>query len=330
MKYKDYYQILGVERDASLDDIKKAYRKLAHRYHPDVSKDKQGEEKFKEVAEAYGTLKDPEKRREYDALGRHAEGESFTPPPEWRQHFGAESGNFEDVDLADLFAAFGAARGQSPFGAGRGRGHAQRAGMGEQGGRFAFPGEDYEVSASVALERLFTGGEIEVTVQMPGRDAQGPPHRTAHTYRINIPKGATDGQRLRLPGKGGEGVGGGPPGDLYVVLKAAPHALYRLHGRDISLDLPLTPAEAALGATVQLPTPGGTVELKVRPGTSSGRRLRLTGRGLPKPDGGAGDLYAEVRIEVPATLDEAARTAYETLAKASPFDPRKHWQGAGK
>jgi curved DNA-binding protein len=320
MKYKDYYKILGVERSATTADIKKAYRKLAHLYHPDVSKDAQGEEKFKEVAEAYATLKDTEKRKEYDELGSHASGEQFTPPPEWREHFGAQGANFDDVDLADLFSAFGSRAG-SPAGG--------RAGS-TRGGRsrgFQMPGQDYEVATQVPLERLYAGGEIDVGIELPEQDEQGLPRRVPRTFRINVPKGATDGQRLRLPGKGGQGTHGGPPGDLYVKLMMAPHPLYRLQGRDISMDLPLAPWEAALGASIALPTPGGTVELTIKPGTTSGRRLRLSGRGLPAPGGGAGDLYVEVRVDVPQMLDSEERKLFEQLAKESKFNPRRHWAG---
>jgi curved DNA-binding protein len=320
MKYKDYYKVLGVERSATTADIKKAYRKLAHLYHPDVSKDAQGEEKFKEAAEAYATLKDPEKRREYDELGSHAAGEQFTPPPQWREHYGGQGANFDDVDLADLFAAFGARSGPSPGGR-------TRSASGGRGRAFPRPGQDFEVATQVPLERLYAGGEIDVSVELPEQDEHGVPRRVPRTFRINVPKGATDGQRLRLPGKGGQGAHGGPAGDLYVKLSLAPHPLYRLQGRDISIDLPLTPWEAALGASIALPTPGGTVELSIKPGTISGRRLRLSGRGLPAPDGPAGDLYAEVRIDVPQTLSSEERELFLKLATESKFNPRRHWPG---
>jgi len=189
------------------------------------------------------------------------------------------------------------------------------------------PGQDYEVATQVPLERLYAGSEIDVGIELPEQDEQGLPRRVPRTFRINVPKGATDGQRLRLPGKGGQGAHGGPPGDLYVKLMMAPHPLYRLQGRDISMDLPLAPWEAALGASIALPTPGGTVELTIKPGTTSGRRLRLSGRGLPAPGGGAGDLYAEVRIDVPQMLDSEERKLFEQMAKESKFNPRRHWPG---
>jgi curved DNA-binding protein len=326
MKYKDYYQALGVERDASPDEIKKAYRKLAHQYHPDVSKDPKGEERFKEVAEAYSTLKDPEKRREYDSLGRRRSGEDFTPPPEWQQHFGAGGGfgggagfggggggfgGFDDVDLADILSAFtGGRRGE-----GRARGREN----------FPVPGQDFEVTVPVTLEQVYRGDEVEVSIEVPEYDEHGLPHRVPRTFRINIPKGATDGQRLRLPGKGGPGRNGGKPGDLYVKLQFKPHPLYRVEGHNLYLDLPLAPWEGALGAKILVPTLGGPVELTIKPGTTTGQRLRLARRGLPKADGSAGDMYAVVQIEVPKTLSPRERELYEELASVSAFNPRKRF-----
>jgi curved DNA-binding protein len=311
MKYKDYYQALGVDRGASQDEIKKAYRKLAHQYHPDISKDPKGEERFKEVAEAYSTLKDPEKRREYDSLGRRPAGESFTPPPDWQQHFGGGNQSyFDDMDLSDILSAFTGAR--------RGNGRAR-------GRDFPMPGQDFEVTVPATLEQIYRGDDIDVNVEVPEYDEHGIPHRVPRTFRVHIPKGATDGQRLRLPGKGGPGRNGGRPGDLYVRIALQPHPLYRVEGHDLYLDLPLAPWEGVLGAKVLVPTLGGSVELTIKPGTSTGQRLRLAKRGLPKPDGGAGDLYAVVRIEVPKTVTPREHELYEELAAVSKFNPRKHF-----
>jgi curved DNA-binding protein len=315
MKYKDYYQALGVDRDASADDIKKAYRKLAHRYHPDISKDADGEEKFKEVAEAYATLKDPEKRQEYDKLGRRPAGEDFAPPPGWQQQYDTGAASFDDVDLADILNAF-----RSGGGGAAGRGGEQARGWSS----FPAAGEDYEVNVTVTLEKVCSGGETDITVEVPEYDEHGLPHRAARTFRVTIPKGATEGQRLRLPGKGGPGRNGGKPGDLYLVLHLAPHALYRVSGRDLYLDLPLAPWEAVLGASVEIPTLGGNVEINIKPGTASGQRLRLAGRGLPSPAGSAGNQYAIVQIEVPKKVSDAERALYEQLAAASSFNPRAH------
>lgn len=307
MKFKDYYDALGVERTADADEIKRAYRKLAHQFHPDVSKHSDAEENFKKVAEAYATLKDPEKRAAYDSLGQHPSGESFTPPPDWQQHYNTEADGFEDVDLSDLFAAFGHAR--------RG-GHAQQP--------IPHPGQDYEVVAPVTLEDIFRGGELEVHAELPEYDRNGLAHRVARTFRITIPQGAADRQRLRLAGKGGPGFNGGRPGDLYVALALQAHPLYRVSGRDLYLDLPLAPWEAVLGAAVQIPTPAGKVELNVKPGTTAGQKLRLAKRGLAAADGSMGALYAVVNIVVPSAVTAMEQDLYNQLASASDFKPRKH------
>jgi len=307
MKFKDYYEALGVGRSASEDEIKKAYRRLAHRYHPDVSKDTKAEERFNEVAEAYATLKDPEKRRAYDEIGRRRPGEQFTPPPDWQRQFHADASTFDDVDLADFFAAFG---------------RRQRAGRGHT--PFAQPGQDYEIAAPVTLEQIVHGGEIEARAELPEFDANGLAHRRARSFRINIPKGAADGQRLRLAGRGGPGFNGGRPGDLYVALALQPHPLYRVSGRDLYIDLPLAPWEAVLGTTLRLPTLSGVVDLRIRPGTTFGQKLRLAQRGLAGADGEAGALYAVVRIEVPASVSQSERDLFERLAAVSNVDPRRH------
>lgn len=308
MKFKDYYQALGVKRTATANEIKQAYRKLAHKYHPDVSKDPQGEAKFKELAEAYATLKDPEKRKAYDALGSRPAGEPFSPPPDWQQHFHTDASGFDDVDLADIFAAFG----QSRHG-GQHRANAPQA------------GQDYEAVAPVSLEQIFHGGEIEVRAELPELDPNGLAHRVTRTFRITIPKGATDGQRLRLVGKGGPGFHGGRPGDLYVRLALQAHPLYRVSGRDLYLDLPLAPWEAVLGTTVQLPTLAGPVELQVKPGTRAGHQLRLAKRGLTAADGSSGALYAVVRIDVPTNPSPDERELFQQLAARSDFKPRQHF-----
>ena len=314
MKFKDYYSILGVERDATTDAIKKAYRKLAHKYHPDVSKDPKGEERFKEIAEAYQTLKDPEKRAAYDNLGSHQPGEDFRPPPDWDQQFGGGGFSFEDVDLSDLFANLG-----------RGGARAHR-----QGANIPIPGQDYEVTAPVTLVDSYSGTEMDLNLQVPEYDGQGRLRRVPLVFRARIPKGVTDGDRLRLPGKGGKGLNGGPNGNLYLNIALQPHPLYRVTGHDLYLDLPLAPWEAALGATVEVPTLGGPVNLKVPAGTSSGRKLRLGGRGLPKRNAGAGDLYAIIQIVAPAAPGEREQALYRELAEISNFNPRSAIPGGGE
>ncbi len=309
MKYKDYYSILGVERSAGADEIKKAYRKLAHKFHPDVSKDAGAEDKFKEIAEAYQTLKDPEKRAAYDQLGRHQPGQDFQPPPNWGGQFGGGQFSFDDVDLSDLFAAFSGGRGHN----------------GRQGGKIPVPGQDYEVTAHITLEDAYQGTLVDLNFTAPEYDAMGRMHRAPQAFKARIPKGATDGQRLRLPGKGGKGVNGGRDGDLYLNIALHAHPLFRVSGHDLYIDLPLTPWEAALGATVEVPTLGGAVRLTVKPGTHAGQKLRIAKRGLPRQREGEGDLFAMVQIVVPTVLSERERALFKELADSSSFNPRVHF-----
>src|SRR5262245_27196293 len=298
MKYKDYYKILGVQRGASEDEIKKAYRKLARKYHPDVSKEANAKEKFQELSEAYETLRDKEKRAAYDSLGSgFRQGQGFRPPPDWFERFGG-GGRAEDlhgIDLGELFESMGI------FGRAQRRG-----GFGRRG---AFPGEDFEVPVRLTLEEAARG--TERTVQLDGG-----------SFTARIPRGATDGQRLRLRGKGGAGINGGPPGDLYLQIALQPHPLYRAHGHDLDLEVPLAPWEAALGAEIEVPTLDGRVKMRVPPGSKGGQKLRLAGRGLPRPGGGAGDLYALLSIVVPGTLTAREKELYEELRQSSRFNPR--------
>jgi curved DNA-binding protein len=309
MKYKDYYAILGLEKTASADEIKAAYRKLARKYHPDVSKEKDAEAKFKEVAEAYQTLKDAEKRAAYDQLGSYQPGQDFQPPPDWQQHFGDTHFSFDDLDLSDLFESL--------------RGGRARAG--QRGQPHAMRGQDYEVTAHITLDQAYRGAEVDLDLSVPEYDEQGFAHRAARSFKARIPKGATDGQRLRIPGKGGKGFNGGHDGDLYLNIVLEPHPLFRVSGHDLYIDLPLAPWEAVLGTTVELPTPGGPVQLKVQPGTHAGQHLRLGKRGLPTPRGGEGDLFAIVQIAVPTVVSEPERALYKQLAEHSTFNPRAHF-----
>jgi curved DNA-binding protein len=314
VKYKDYYATLGVARDASADDIKKSYRKLARKYHPDVSKEKDAEEKFKEVQVAYDTLSDPEKRAAYDQLGQHRPGEDFRPPPGWEQQFRFEQGNLDDFDLADLF---------EHFGGGAFRGQGARARRGGAGG-FVMPGQDYEVTAHLTLDELYRGAEVSLDVSAPERTPDGALHRVPKTVRIRVPKGATDGERLRVPGKGGPGVGGGPAGDLYLNIALRPHPLYKVSGHDLYLELPVTPWEAVLGAEVEVPTLDGRVKVSVRPGSRAGQKLRLAAKGLPKPREGHGDLYCVLQVVTPSVLSDREKQLYEELGRISGFNPRGH------
>ena len=289
MKYSDYYAALGVERGASQDEIKKAYRRLAQKYHPDVSKEPEAEARFKEVAEAYQTLKDPEKRAAYDALGQRPQGEEFRPPPDWtRQHSaGGDEHSFDERGFCRPVRTLRRAR--------RPRRSVWRA-------QRPHAGQDFEVPVEISIEDAFHGTTLELQLSMPEYDDAGVLRRVPHPVKARIAPGAVDGQRLRLPGKGGKGFHGGRDGDLYLDISLKPHRLYRATGHDLYVDLPLAPWEAALGASVEVPTLAGTVNLKVPAGTPSGQKLRLSGRGLPRPRGGAGDLFAVAQVVVPVAI----------------------------
>ncbi|HWN59848.1 MAG TPA: DnaJ C-terminal domain-containing protein [Streptosporangiaceae bacterium] len=317
----DFYQILGVPRDASQEDIQRAYRKLARTYHPDVNHDPGSEDRFKEVSEAYDVLSDPQTRRRYDAFGRDFRQVPEDVDPEtWRRAragarrgagagagaragqtgpggFTFTEGDLGDIDLDDLLGGI--------FG---GRFSGARRGWGP------IPGADQEAEIELTVEEAYRGGHRSITLSSDG---------IRRSFDVTIPAGVTDGQRIRLAGQGGRGSDGAPNGDLYLIVRIAPHPRYRLDGRDLSVELRLAPWEAALGTSVAVDTPGGEVKVKVPGGTSSGRRIRLAGRGLPNSKGKPGDLYAEARIMVPARLSRAERRLFEQLAAESDFDPRK-------
>lgn len=318
---QDYYQVLGVPRTASQEEIQRAYRTLARRFHPDINKEPGAEDRFKEITEAYEVLSDPDHRARYDRFG-----------PAWRQvpddydaragapfgagpgggrrvyvntggfggpgfgdaGLGGTSGGFGGVDLEDLLDSF-----RRAGGAGVGRGGA--------------PGADSEAEIELSVEDAYTGGRRRITLNT----ATG-----SRSYEVTIPAGISDGQRIRLAGQGASGSGGGPSGDLYLVVHLASHPIYRVRGRDITVEVPVAPWEAALGASIPVPTPAGAVRVDLPAGSSSGRRLRLRGRGMPNPRGTPGDLYAEVKIVVPATLSPAERDLFQRLATESTFDPR--------
>jgi curved DNA-binding protein len=310
----DFYEVLGVSRDATADEVQRAYRRLARQYHPDVNKDPAAEDRFKEISEAYDVLSDPDTRRRYDAFGPEFRSVPEGVDPEaWArartggaprgatdEWFTTSFGEGIDIDIDDLLGGV--------FGRGRGR----RRGRVSWG---PIAGADQEAEIEVSLAEAYSGGRRSLT--LPGPDG---PRR----IDVNIPAGVTDGQRIRLAGQGGQGSGGAPAGDLYLVVRVRPDSRYEVHGRDVTVELRLTPWEAALGTTVALDTPGGEAKVRVPGGTSSGRRLRLRHRGIPNPNGEAGDLFARARIMVPRSLTDEERHLFEQLAATSTFDPRRH------
>jgi curved DNA-binding protein len=320
--FQDYYQTLGVNRAASQDEIRRAYRKLARKYHPDVNKAKDAEEKFKQVNEAYEVLKDPEKRKLYDQLGANWKaGQEFRPPPGWENvHFEFRgSPGAEEFDLGGGFSdffemLFGGRR--SAMGGGGAGGRAAKA-------TWSMAGQDHEAEITVRLEDSYYGATRTITLQGQEVDDQGRLRTTSRTYDVRIPAGVTDGSRIRLAGKGGPGIGGGSPGDLFLKARIEPHPRFRVDGHDLQVEVPVTPWEAALGATVEVPVVEGTANLKIPPGIQSGQKLRLRGKGLPRRDDRRGDLFAMVKIVVPKTLTERERELFAEMAKVSGFNPRR-------
>ncbi len=315
MEYKDYYRVLGVERTATQDEIKKAYRRLARKYHPDVSKEPNAEERFKEINEANEVLQDPEKRAAYDRLGSGWQsGQEFRPPPGWDQGFEFSGNGFRGAGPSSFSDFFESLFGNgSPFGAGFRTG---------QGPGMHLRGEDHHARIQVTLEEAFHGATKQVKLERPELNRSGRVVTRAHTLKVRIPAGITAGQQVRLPGQGSEGPGGGNRGDLYLEVEIAPHPLFRVEGRDVVLDLPLTPWEAALGATVAVPTLGGTVEARIPAGARSGQKMRLKGRGLPGSP--PGDQYLVLQVVTPPADTAAKRKLYQEMAHAMPFNPRTH------
>ena len=315
MEYRDYYKVLGVARTATAEDIKKSYRRLARKYHPDVSKEKDAEQKFKELQEAYEVLKDPEKRAAYDQLGSDwKSGQQFRPPPDWASGFefgggrargpGGGAHGFEEEGFSDFFSSlFG---GASPFGA--------------AGRRQPQAGRDHHARIDIDLEEAFGGGTRTLELKRPELKSDGTLELRSHAVRVTIPAGVTDGQLIRLAGQG-EAARGGRSGDLYLEVHVRPHRFFQLDGRDITLTLPVAPWEAALGATVTVPTLGGAVDMQVPAGAQSGQKLRLRGRGLPGSP--PGDEYVQLKVVLPPANSPAARALYEDMrTKLGSFDPR--------
>jgi curved DNA-binding protein len=320
---RDYYDVLGVSRDAGPDELQQAYRRLARASHPDVNKDPGAEERFKEVNEAYSALSDPDLRKRYDRFG-----EDFRKVPEdWEERVGAGAGagGYGGRPGRGRRQASGGGVNGTDFGGGYGGGYGgidiedllggMFGGRGRGRGRAGpVAGADQEAELPLTVEEAYRGGRREITLNGP----DGP-----RTYTVNIPPGVTDGKRIRLAGEGGRGMGGGPPGDLYLVVRLLPHPVFRVRGKDILVDLKLAPWEGALGATVPVATPGGESKVTVPAGTSTGRRLRLRGEGMPDRNGRPGDVIAEVKIMVPPRLTDRERELFSELAEVSTFDPRR-------
>ena len=312
MEFRDYYQVMGVDRNATQDEIKRAYRKLARKYHPDISKDPDAEAKFKEMGEAYEVLKDPEKRAAYDQLGKNYQaGQEFTPPPGWDAGFEFSGGGYGRDAGGGVFSDFF----ESLFGQGGfARGRSRSSG-------FDMRGQDHHAKIMIDMEDAIHGATRTITLQVPDIDPQGHVRTHNRTLNVNIPKGVKQGQQIRLAGQGAAGIGQGGQGDLYLEIEFKPHRFYRVEGRDVYLDLPVTPWEAALGGSVKVPTPTGIVDMKVPPGSASGTKMRLKGRGIPGKS--AGDFYAVLKISLPQADSEKARALYQQMKTELDFNPRQ-------
>ena len=326
MKFRDYYETLGVARGATEAEIKASYRKLARKYHPDVNKEAGAEEQFKEIGEAYSVLKDTEKRAAYDRMGANwKNGQDFTPPPNWNdgfEHtdssFGGQHGGFSggfDGDQSEFF--------ESLFGRGAQR-QGPRASGQSQG--MHFKGQDHHAKISIDLADAYNGAKRTITLHMPSQDANGHVSTQERKLDVSIPAGIKAGQSLRLAGQGGPGIGEGGAGDLYLEIDFQANPIFRVDGKDVYLDMPLAPWEAALGTSVNVPTPSGsTLELKIPAGTIAGRKMRLKGKGIPSKE--AGDLYVIPMITLPSAETDEQKAAYEEFAKAFDFNPRTHLKG---
>jgi curved DNA-binding protein len=307
MEFKDYYQALGVPRDAPVEEVKKAYRKLARKYHPDVSKEKDAEARMKEVNEAYAVLSDPEKRAAYDQVGKgYQPGQDFRPPPDWDSGFefsGRGTSGPEASDFSDFFSElFGR------MGAGRRAAHAR--------------GGDHLARIALDIEHAFTGATTQVSLRAPKMDSNGRVTLDTRTLNVKIPKGIREGQIIRLAGQGDPGLGEGKPGDLLLEVHFSEHPRYRVDGRDLLVTLPVAPWEAALGAVVPVDLPDGTLKIRIPAGAQSGRQLRVRGRGIPANP--PGDLLLEIKVVLPDASSPKARELYETMARDLAFDPRAH------
>lgn len=313
MEYRDYYKILGVERTADQEAVKRSYRKLARKYHPDVSKEPDAEARFKELNEAYEVLKDPEKRAAYDQLGSNWQaGQDFRPPPGWDQGFEFHGGGYTQADPEEFSDFFETLFGRGAYTQGFGSNFGGRSARGPR------RGDNAHAKILIDLEDSYSGAARTITLKHTEVGADGRPHLRERNIQVKIPKGIAPGQQIRLAGQGESASGGA--GDLYLEVEFKPHALYHLDGKTVYLDLPVAPWEAALGATVRAPTPTGVVDLKIPPNSRAGSKLRLKGRGLPAKE--PGDLFVVLQIALPPADSDAARNAYRQMENTFRFEPR--------
>ena len=315
MEFKDYYTTLGIEKTATQDEVKRAYRKLARKFHPDVNKAPDAEKRFKEVGEAYEVLQDTEKRAAYDKFGSNWQaGQDFDPPPDWDNNFEFQGGGYTEADSSQFSDFFESLFGrQSEF-------NQQEQFGGRQSGYYN-KGQDLHAKISISLEDSFNGSKQSLVLQRPTVDANGHVRTTPHTLNVTIPKGVIEGQRIRLEGQGAAGSHNGANGDLYLEISLTDHPFFTVDKRDILLTLPIAPWEAALGATVPVPTLGGTVELKIPPGSQTGKKMRLKGRGIASSKM-SGDQYVTLAVIVPTPENDTQRELYESMKEAMPFNPR--------
>lgn len=327
VKFQDYYKTLGVERDASKDEIQKAYRKLARKYHPDMNKEAGAEDRFKEINEAYEVLKDEEKRKRYDALGQNwKDGQDFRPPPDWEEIFGAQFGGrrtqggasfqFEGAGgFSDFFSALFGEQGTAGF---------QQGGSPFSGTAFQSQrGQDLEATLRVSLEEAYNGAKKTISFEILRSKPDGTQERAPKSYTVTVPAGTKEGSVIRLPGQGGKSPGQGKDGDLLLRVQFEKHPKFTPKGFDLNYEVPVAPWEAALGTELTVPTLNGDVRLKIPEGSQSGTKFRLKGKGLKKKGGDSGDLFAKIKIVVPEKLSEDEKRLFQQLQESSPFSPRK-------
>ena len=322
MEFKDYYSILGVEPDADLKAVKTAYRRLARKYHPDVSSESDAESRFKEIAEAYEVLSDEKKRAEYDQLRQYGRGGRFEPPPGWQGQRGAGGASSSGADFSEFFSSiFGGRFGDSFDGS-----RADARGQHSSEDFFSTRGRDLETEMPIFLEDTLAEQTKTIDYALPRYDELGRVEETRKTLKVKIPAGVTDGERIRLKGQGAPGFGNGPAGDLYLRIRLVPHPLFDVLGRDLSITVPVAPWEAALGTRINIPTLDGRIQLTIKAGSQSGQRLRIRGKGLRRGDQ-QGDLFAVLKVVMPDTIRDEDRALWQQLADTNNFDPRQNWEG---